>query len=514
MLSKTTMKKVLASVCTATIAISALSGCSAKSSSASSSSSSGTSSKGPIKFSVMLQYQDEVPQEKNQVLDAINKLCNSDIQFTWVPAINYNDKFNVVMASNQLPDALVIPDVKLTSYVSAARAGMFWDLTSQIQNYPNLKAINSLLTQNASTDGKLYMVPRERAIKRDMIIYRTDWAKAAGVGAPDSLDNIYKAAKAFAEGDFDKNGKKDTIGLGLGVNNNALAGLNPLVVANGGFNGYGLVDGKVTPTFMTKEYMDTLKWLKKMYDEKLLSPDFAITKTTEVLPNLFDKQLTGIYYAQSPVFLTDPLYKQMLQQNPNLKRSEMAGYTFLKDSKGSEKVPATAGIAGGVAFPKPVVKDEARLKDLLSVYDKIQSKEGQLLINNGIKDIHYKQVDDNFCTTPNLELNKKEVVFGQLGIGGGYALTTKNDDLDEAIVKDRKKIDGNILVTDVTYPLLSDTYTNNKANLDKIIDSAALQFIMGKINEQQFNDAIAQWKQTGGDKVLQEYNDQYAKSKK
>ena len=38
-----------------------------------------------------------------------------------------------------------------------------------------------------------------------MIVYRSDWAQEAGLEAPDTIDGIYNMAKAFAEGDYDKN---------------------------------------------------------------------------------------------------------------------------------------------------------------------------------------------------------------------------------------------------------------------------------------------------------------------
>jgi putative aldouronate transport system substrate-binding protein len=128
-----------------------------------------------------------------------------------------------------------------------------------------------------------------------MVVYRSDWAKEAGLDAPDTIDGIYNMAKAFAYGDYDRNMQNDTIGFALGTVNNEIDCIDALVVAFGGFNRWGIKDGKVIPAFMTEEYLETLNWLRKMFDEGLISPDFAITKTTQIVPDFVDKEKTGLW---------------------------------------------------------------------------------------------------------------------------------------------------------------------------------------------------------------------------
>lgn len=470
--------------------------------------------KKPVEFKIILPYGDEVPADGNPILPELNKVANADIKVEWTPMISYNDKFNVLIASNQLPDVLVVPDLKLSVYVNGARAGMFWDLTSYMDKYPNFKNFNPIALTNSATDGKQFVLPRERILKRKVVAYRADWAKKAGLKAPDTIENMYAMAKAFGTGDFDGNGKNDTIGFLLGTVNNEIDCFDALVTAFGGFNKWGVKDGKVVPNFMTKEYMDTMKWLKRMFDEKLISPDFAITKTTQQVTDFVDKEKAGLWLNYGIPGTADPLLKQKQQADANIKRSDIFEYTYLKGPDGKPRIPAEDGFSGGFAFSKQTVKDEARLKDLLSVFDKLQSKEGQRLINNGIEGKHFTIFKDNFIKSIDANVNKKDVVFGQLGMSGNLAYLTADDDIGMRLQTERNTFATSDLIPNVVTPLLSDAYTTNKANLDKIINEAQFKYIMGQISEEQFNQAIEQWKKSGGDKAIEEYTAAYAKAKK
>ena len=460
----------------------------------------------PTEMKLVLGYTEEAPSEENLVIKELNKLANADIMVEWTPMVSYNDKFNVLMASNQLPDALLVPDVKGTTFVNGANAGMFWELTSYMQDYPDLKEINPMLLTNASFDGKLYMLPRERILKRKMAVYRSDWAKAAGLGAPDTIEGIYNMAKVFAEGDFDKNSKKDTIGFALSASNSEIDAFDALVAAFGGFNRWGIKEGKVTPAFMTDEYLNTLNWLRKMYGEKLISPDFAITKSTQVVPDIVDKERTGLWLSYGLPGLSNPVLKAKQDADPNITRADVFEFTFLKGTDGKERIAAEVGISGGFAFPKQSVKDEARLKELLGVFNAIQSQQGQILINNGVPDIHFELVDGKYAKAKDPAVFKKEVSpIGQLGTSGGKAHIIADDEITIRLNTARRTFDINGMISDITAPLTSASFSANSANLLKIISEAQFKYIMGEIDEGKWKQAIEDWKNAGGNAAMDEF---------
>ncbi len=68
-------------------------------------------------------------------------------------------------------------------------------------------------------------------------------------------------------------------------------------------------------------------------------------------------------------------------------------------------------------------------------------------------------------------------------------------------------------VSDPTAGILGDSeeYTKNGVALDKIIEDARIQFIVGQIDEEQLKAQWDLWSKSGGDKVIEEVNAVYAK---
>lgn len=466
----------------------------------------------PVEMKLVLGYSEEAPSKDNLVIHELNKLANADIKIEWTPAVSYNDKFNVLIASNEHPDVLLVPDVKNAVFVDGIKAGIFWELTGHLQEYSELSQINPLLLKNASVEGKLYIIPRERALKRKMVVYRSDWAKEAGLGAPDTIDGIYNMAKAFAHGDFDRNMQNDTIGFALGTVNNEIDCFDALVVAFGGFNRWGVKDGKVIPSFMTKEYLETMNWLRKMFQEGLISPDFAITKTTQIVPDFADKEKTGLWLGYRLPNRSDPVILAKQKEDPTVTREDVFEYAFLKGSDGEERIAAETGISGGFAFSKRAVRDESRLKELLSVFNIIQSREGQILINNGVPNVHFELVDNKYAKAINpAEFNKEVSPIGQLGTSGGKAYIIADDEITIRLDNARRTYEESGMILDITAPLASTSYSSNSMNLLGIISEAQFNYIMGKIDENGWQKALEEWMDAGGASAIEEFTKAYHK---
>lgn len=529
MRSKHVFHKTTAVVCAAAAAVTVFSACSKTGGSSGSSGTGSVVSGVPsqhTEFSVILPYTNETAGvASGEVFKKLESITNATINIQWTPMASYADKFSVLMNSNNLPDVLLVNDMKVSTYVDAARANQFWQLDSYVKEYSDLKNINATSITNAKTDGKLYVLPRERTLKRQMLVYRTDWLKAAGLSTPDTVEKVYETAKAFAAGDYDGNGKKDTIGLALGTTSQgggwaSIDALTPLLVANGGPNGWGLKNGKVVAQVETSEYVNTIDLLRKMNAEGLISTDFPITLTTKVQSDIIDKEKAGLYLSYSIPGISDPLYLAKKKTNPNLTLSDLYGYVYLKDAKGNDRIPGETGINGGFAFPKSTVKDEAKLKSLLAVMNVIASKEGQLLINDGIEGRQYQMgeaITDKVssATITNNDLFKSEVSdLNQFGTAGQYTPAVIQDPLQAKLAKDRNTYKDTDLIADVSAPLLSETYSSKFTTLSKAYNEVLYKYILNQVDKNAFQQGIDTYLKNGGTKIDQEFTDSYNKSKK
>ena len=84
-------------------------------------------------------------------------------------------------------------------------------------------------------------------------------------------------------------------------------------------------------------------------------------------------------------------------------------------------------------------------------------------------------------------------------------LRAKNEKLEE----DNRAI----AVQNPAEPLYSAAQMDRGTELKKIIDDATYKFILGDINEEQFKKDVEKWKSNGVNKIIEEYEDSFKKSK-
>jgi putative aldouronate transport system substrate-binding protein len=433
---------------------------------------------------------------------------------------------------------MAIREPKAAAVINGARSGLFWDITSYMDQLPNLKAHYDKQTLiNASIDGKLHGLPVGRALTRDGFIIRKDWLKNVGMDRdltkPITLDEVYQIAKAFAHGDPDKNGVNgDTIGLISCVDGNgALNGyiMDGLDVAHGGGNRWE-EDGKggLLYTYTTQVHLESLNWLKRMYDEGIINRDFA-AMSSDHLMEAIDGERAGLYFqtVTNAHERHDNLIRIIQAKDPDLaklpateaKVEVLDIITRILDKNGNLRATTEPGFNGFMAFAKSSSKTEADLMRALKVFDKFDSPEGQSAIMWGIKDKHYTlDSKGEAVMTDNSLLFAAEVQ-------PYWQIFTTNRVVDRASLKGYvapmyTKVYSQMAsllpyaVFNLTIPLTSDTYTSMGSSLDKIIFDAQVQYIMGRINENGWWDAVNRWKREGGNKITAEYSEQYRRFNK
>ena len=232
----------------------------------------------PLDLTIAVHQPGEIPAKGNPMEQALAKYTNTNLSFQWIPTSGYDEKINVMIASGELPKLVKVSYVP--TIVSAMQSGVFWEVGPYLKDYKNLAAQSEIYYDNIKVDGKLYGIPVYRGIGRAVLHYRKDWFDAMGLKVPKTLDEWYNVLKTVADTDPDKNGKKDTYGLMLDKNYNqgVASTLTRLSVAQGGPNKWKVdAQGNFTPEFMTDEFTNTLKLFKRLYDEKLINQDFAVT---------------------------------------------------------------------------------------------------------------------------------------------------------------------------------------------------------------------------------------------
>ncbi|MCY8971231.1 extracellular solute-binding protein [Bacillus atrophaeus] len=452
-------------------------------------------SKAKLSWMAILYHQQP---PKDRAIKEIEKLTNTELDITWVPDAVKEDRLNAALAAGNLPQIVSIQDIKNSSVMNAFRSGMFWEIGDYIKDYPNLRKMNKLINKNVSVDGKLYGIYRERPLSRQGVVIRKDWLENLNMKTPESLEDLFETAKAFTEKDPDGNGKNDTIGI-TDRNDLIYGAFKTLGSYQGMPTDWKKSNGTLTPDFMTKEYKETMDYMKKLRDKGYMNKDFPVTSKTQQ-QELFSQGKAGIYIGN----MVDAVN---LRDNSSDKSMELEILNRIKGSDGKERIWASGGHNGLFAFPKTSVKTEAELKRILAFFDRIAEEDVYSLMTYGIDGVHYNKGKGKTFTREESQVKDWQTdiqpLSGLIAIDKAYLKNT-GDPLRtayEELTEDNNKI----IVANPAESLYSAAASERGEELQKIIDDATYKYILGEINESQFNKEIEKWKTNGGKQIIEEY---------
>jgi putative aldouronate transport system substrate-binding protein len=445
------------------------------------------------------------------IIQQMEKLTQTKLEINWVPDGIYTDKMNTALTTNSLKKATY---VKYTDYMlmkNSIRSGAFWDIGPYLAAYPNLKKLNKEILGQAAVDGKIYGLYTERPSSRQGIIIREDWLTNLKLNKPTNLNELYEVLKAFTYNDPDQDGKDDTIGL-TDRNDLVFGAFKTLGSYFGVPNNWQVSAGKFVPEFETQAYVDTMDFMKKLYAEKLINSDFAVT-SKEVQRDKIIRGSAGVYIGsmQDVQRLSDEA--QMV--NPNAK------FTLVNHIEGSTgfHIWSIPNYSALYVFSKKAIRTEAELKQMLQFFDRTMDNDVANLMKYGLEGRHY--------TTKNgqVQLSEETSQIRVNEINALYALmiadlnnpnvlpVVESESLSQ--LADTLSLDNEkYVVKDPTLGIESKTYDERGVEMYKIISDATYNYMLGKLDKAQFKQEIERWRRGGGDQMINEYNEAYANVKK
>ncbi|KIL41435.1 hypothetical protein SD70_07285 [Gordoniibacillus kamchatkensis] len=457
--------------------------------------------KQPVAIKMMIPYWNaEPPKQGGETLKKIEQHTNTKLDIIWTPGSAYTDKLNASIASQDLPQIVyVLADGnKNAGLVNAIQSGMFWEIGPYLKDYPNLSKINPRLLEESSFDGKIYGIYKHIPQARNGIVYRKDWLDNLGLKEPKTLDELIQVMKAFTFNDPDKNGKQDTIAFGA----SGPIGLDLFVAWFGGPNKYELKDGKLTPAFMTKEYMDAMKLYKSFYDQNVMNRDFAVQKNDFEMIN---KGKSGMLFAALEE--VESRYVDLYKAFPQAKLDVISR---IEGPKGVRVI--TRGVfPPQFMFPKTSIKTEEQLKQILNYMDKLADPDMQNLFVWGFEGVHYKLENGKPVRTDAQKYNTDvaSYEFMRFDDGSKAMKGTNSPILEKALRMQEENFPS--AISNPVQALISKTNIERGSELSKIVGDATTKFIMGEIDEGGWNKAVEQWRKGGGDQMIKEYEEAYAK---
>lgn len=224
------------------------------------------------------------------VLKELESKANVTVQWQVYSQATWNDKKNLVLASNDLPDVLYMNAVNQKDISKYGPAGLFVDLeplikkdcpqlTAAFKKLPNYKAVCT----NPS-DGKIYTVARAAVrtannLNGAVFIYKP-WLDKLGLSVPTTMDQFKSVLEAFKTKDPNGNGKADEVPFSFAAY--ASYDLAPLIAPFG----YACASNATTTKFIedkntgkavfvptTDSYKSAVTYLNGMFQEGLIDQE-------------------------------------------------------------------------------------------------------------------------------------------------------------------------------------------------------------------------------------------------
>lgn len=271
------------------------------------------------------------------------------------------------------------------------------------------------------------------------------------------------------------------------------------------------------PEFEYDEYFEALKFMKKLYDEKLVNQDFAVMDSAKWTDPLVNGQAGVIIdVVDGAARVDDKIKAANAAAGKDSREHYMDVFGAVAGPDEQIRTLPTSGFAGLLAIPKSSVKTEEEVDRILKFLDQLNEPELQTLTSFGLEGVHYTKIDDQTLerSTDAVLLESEVEGLNQMvpyipeGKGLQVAQTPLRLKQTEVQLKNRETI-----VANPAEPFISEVYSQKGQQLGNIINDARIKFIVGQIDEQGWRDAIELWKKSGGDDYVKEINELYAASK-
>ncbi|MEK0317344.1 extracellular solute-binding protein [Cohnella sp. 56] len=484
----------------------------------------------PVPVSVFAY--DRTDYKDDRVIREIEKKTNTKLDIQ--PAVPWDpQQLDIMSASGNYKDIITgIDNDEFNRTGQWIKQGVLAPITDDmLAQLPNLK---SLLTQpefaDLKVDGKYYLVPMRDepplgSAGQFVFQIRKDWLDRLSLPVPTTTDAFFDTLMKFKTEDPDGNHKDDTYGL---ITN----GLDKLVSYSVGF--WGLPHDERSTGFLKvgdhyeywavqPEVKETLKWVKKLYDNKLIHPD-TLTQTNIVK--------TRPVFAEGHIGVTveNMNFDQLVNRNKDLGRNVPDGQVIeigaLQGNDGPYGYTTGNGHWAYTAISSQA-KDPMAAARLI---DYLLSDEGMQLSLVGIEGVHYTTQDGKFQW--NLEEKKKDPGFNENSSGQFY-------EMNWGIVRWSPMVsDFYIKASETTVPEYG---TIVRENLDRVnqhliepasfnaMDEAWSKFmgtgktlqneffnkaVVGKVDiDKGFDEFVRQWKKAGGEQAMQSMSDTIKRSK-
>lgn len=434
-----------------------------------------------------------------------------------VPAQGFDEKKNLLFASNELPDIILrstLTEEQISMYGVAS--GQLLQLDPYLEEYaPVLYGImqeNEMVkTALTASDGHIYTMPQLDFSDTGKMGFKQwinkEWLEKLGLEIPTTTDELKQVLIAFRDNDPNGNGEADEIPMGIRE-------ISSVYVLGGSWglehqleDTVNIEDGQVKYWLTEDRFKEYLEYLSDLYAQGLIWQDYYKSDNRpNWRSNLANAQFGVFYMPYSDVFINV--------------EDQFTGFEPLKGPHGDQMwADATTGTGkGAYAISSTCEYPEAAVRWA----DYFYSEEGSVFCRYGVEDETFTYSADGIPQINEEILNAEEGFMTALGKinmvpGGGIPqlITNKTDGI---VTSDLTKEVSAILVPflpETVYPQPSlDDMSQERINairqdLIKYRDESVTKFIIGEWGFDQWDTYCETLEKIGLSEMQQIYQDAF-----
>ena len=489
-------------------------------------SNAGQTTAAPPSEPVTLKLFDvDATAKASYVLKALEGKFNVVFENRGIDGSKYMDQYQMLIASGDIPDIFTWIDVP--TYTKYATQGVLAELplTTIEKHAPRIdawlkKSVNGNPYSGFIRDGKNYALPNYSIMAEHFNAFaiRQDWLDNVGIGkTPETLEELEAVFDKITNGDPDGNSKKDTFGWstdGSGINTL----FYPVFGAYGVYPGmFAEENGEIVRGEIQEGAKQALVLLNKWFKSGYLDPEFLVNKWDNVTEKWLAQKfgaVTWAWWELSPAdaFWSGSFKEKLLEKNP---QANLSVIPFPKGPEGKSGSYQNYPLNSFIAFGKPLEKDQAKLQKYLEVMDESSmNPEQKEFVTYGEKDKTFVKNDSGdyqFIAPYEDEAKRKEYGIG-LDPGSNhqdytlqFQFMTKHKYL--SYIDDIMKIAAGKF--DILYGIDKPVYNSLYDSLSKYTYKSYVEFITGRKSLDEFDAFVSEWKNMGGDKIMEEARQKY-----
>lgn len=453
---------------------------------------------------------------------------------------NYGDTYNVgistMIATGNIADIMVVDQKTMNAM---QKNDQLADLTEVYANCASdrIKDIYASygeeILQGCTFDGKLMAFPETNISDGSNLLWvRKDWMEKLGLSVPETIDDVKHIALTFAE-ENPANQEMGNIGLAVsttlygGTGISSEYGMNLIFASFGAYPGRWLTDAEGMPVYgsVQPNVKDALGMLADWYQEGVLDRDFLI-RTPDDIADLIAQGCCGIFFApwwapNNPLWRcheTDP----EADWQPFLIRTGKDGSVRYCNEKLTGNYVV---VRKGYEYPELVPKILSVMFDYMRYsYDDPRGEFQQYYTGNIDPtarplaiNLDYNQAlticYENLQAALNGEKSEDELEILERSfekVCRAYLENPKTASAEEwSAYLSRIKAcsllsDEKIQRVNTIYPTRTKTTEAYRYTLKELESETFLKIIRGESELSSFDDFVKEWKQEGGDEIIQE----------